>query len=269
MFTTMIQKSSPSRCRMALTLILVWLGWFVVNLAANGVFYIASQGNATLRLAGEVVYFTGVIIMGILIPYHLCQQWNLEIPLFPARRTGWFWFGSFLFLVAAIFLGIQAMGDQGMTLTMLFAQPVDRFLAPLPVFIPTMIAYTILWYGLMLRGWQKVFGGGRVATLLSILLSAFLYGLYHFASVDEIFSLQGMLDEVLITTLIGIGFGFYVLLSRSLFTAFLINWVLNFFVFSPLDTFHPPLWQWPMSVLFLIALWLVYRYGWLSPHKTE
>jgi membrane protease YdiL (CAAX protease family) len=116
----------------------------------------------------------------------------------------------------------------------------------------------------MLRGWEKVFGGGRWATLAGILLSAVLYGVYHFASVDEITSLQGMLDEIMITTLIGIGFGVFVVLSRSMVAAFVINWVLNLFVFSPLETFHPPVWQWPLGVIVLLVLWLVYRYRWLE-----
>ncbi|MCF7943651.1 MAG: hypothetical protein K9L21_04400 [Spirochaetia bacterium] len=255
----------PSRLKMALTLLLVWLAWFVVNLAANGIYYIAAdKGQSGLRLAGEVLYFAGVILTGVLIPYHLCRRWGLEIPLFPQKRTVWFWLGSLVFLVLAVFLGIQAMADQGMSVQTFLAQPVMRLIAPLPLFIPTMAAYTILWYGLMLRGWEKVFGGGRLAAMAGIILSAVLYGLYHFASVDEIFFLKGMLDEILITTLIGIGFGIFVVLLRSLAVAFLVNWILNLFVFSPLETFHPPIWQWPLGVIVLLVLWLVYRYCWLE-----
>ena len=264
MFTMNIEVELPSRRKMALTLLLVWLAWFVVNLAANGVYFIAAQGKPGLRLAGEVLYYAGVVITGVLIPWHLCRKWGLDIPLFPRKRTVWFWLGSLVFLMLAVFLGIQAMADQGMSMQAFLAQPVMRLIAPLPVFIPTMVAYTILWYGLMLRGWERVFGGGRWATLAGILLSAVLYGMYHFASVDEITTLQGMLDEIIITTLIGIGFGIFVVLSRSLAAAFVINWILNLFVFSPLETFHPPIWQWPLGVIVLLVLWLVYRYRWLE-----
>ena len=264
MFTMNIEVELTSRRKMTLTLLLVWLAWFVVNLAANGVYFIAAQGKPGMRLAGEVLYYAGVVITGILIPWHLCRKWELDIPLFPRKRTVWFWLGSLVFLVLAVFLGIEAMADQGMSVQAFLTQPTMRLIAPLPLFIPTMVAYTILWYGLMLRGWEKVFGGGRWSTLAGILLSAVLYGMYHFASVDEITTLQGILDEIMITTLIGIGFGIFVVLSRSLAAAFVINWILNLFVFSPLETFHPPIWQWPLGVIVLLVLWLVYRYRWLE-----
>lgn len=101
MFAMNIEVNLPSRRKMALTLLLVWLAWFVVNLAANGVYFIAAQGKPGLRLAGEVLYFTGVVITGVLIPFHLCHKWGLAVPLFPQKRTLWFWLGSLVFLVLA------------------------------------------------------------------------------------------------------------------------------------------------------------------------
>lgn len=263
MFNPMIQPSTPPRQHMFLTLLLVWAGWFDVNLAANGLFYIAAYETPSLRLPAEILYYTGVSIMGIVIPYHLSRQWGLDLSLFPKKRTVWFWLGSLLFLLVAIFLGIQAMADQGMSLNDVFLQPLDWILAPLPIFIPTMIAYTLLWYGLMLRGWEKIFGGKRWGTALAVFLTALLYGAYHFASVDEIFTIQGMLDEILITTQIGIGFGIFVVWSRSLLAAFFINWIFNWFVFTPVDTFHPPVWQWPIATVVLLIVWLIYRFGWI------
>jgi hypothetical protein len=262
-----VDASAPPTRRMVLTLLLVWTGWFIANLAANGLFFIAAHGHPGLRLPAEIQYFSGVSISGIVIPYHLCRKWGLDLPLLPGKRSAGFWLGTLLFLALAVFLGIQAMTDQGMSLQAAFAHPAGWILAPLPVFIPTMIAYTLLWYGLMLRGWERVFGGGFRGRALAIPASALLYGLYHFASVDEIFSLPGMLEEILITTLIGIGFGIFVVFSRSLLAAFLINWILNWFVFTPLDTFHPPAWQWPLASLVLAAIWLVYRYGWVGQDR--
>jgi hypothetical protein len=46
----------PTRRRMALTLALVWLAWFVANLAPNGLFYIAARGVPGLRLPAEILY---------------------------------------------------------------------------------------------------------------------------------------------------------------------------------------------------------------------
>lgn len=259
-----ITQIHATRRRMVLTLILVWLAWFVANLAANGLFYIAAHDSSDLRLPAEILYFVGVCITGVAIPYQLCRAWGLDMPLLPEKRTIWFWLGSLLFLILAVPLGMAAMSDQGMTLSDVFSHSLDWIAAPMPIFIPTMVAYTLLWYGLMLRGWERIFGGSRWATVLAIVVGAVMYGVYHLASVDEISTLAELADEVLITTLIGIGFGVYVVLARSLLAAFLVNWLLNWFVFTPLDTFHPPAWQWPIALLVLAGVWLLYRYGWIE-----
>ncbi len=269
MFNPPITQTRVTRRRMALTLGLIWLAWFVANLAPNGLFYIADHRAPGLRLPAEILYFLGVSITGVVIPYHLCRAWGLAMPLFPERKTVWFWLGSALFLILAIPLGIAAMADQGMTLRDVFSHALSWIFAPVPIFIPTMVAYTLLWYGLMLRGWARIFGESRWATALAIGVSALLYGIYHLASVNEISTLAAMADEIFITSLIGIGFGTYVVLARSLLVAFLVNWMLNWFVFTPVDTFHPPVWQWPMAVLVLAGVWLVYRYGWLDAKAPQ
>ncbi len=268
MFNPQIDEVLPTRRRMALTLMLVWVGWFIVNLAPNGLYYIAARTAPGLRLPAEILYFTGVSTVGIIVPYHLCCRWDLALDLLPERKSVSFWIGSALFLVLAIFLGIEAMSDQGMTLGEAFSYSLTWILAPLPLLIPTMIAYTLLWYGLMLRGWERVLGNSRWATLLSVIIGALLYGLYHFASIDEITTLSGMIDEIVITTLIGIGFGLYVALTRSLLVAFLVNWMLNWFVFTPVGTFHPPIWRWPIGLGVLLGIWLLYRYGWVESSSS-
>lgn len=256
--------SLPSQRRLVLTLLLVWLSWFTANLAANGLFYIAANGRPTLRLPGEIFYYLGVSITGVIVPYHLCRRWGLAMPLLPPNRSRWFWPASALFLALSVPLGIAAMNEQGMTLAMVRQQPLTWILAPLPIFIPTMIAYTVLWYGLMLRGWQRVFGDNPLGTVAALMVTAVLYGVYHFASVDELYTLTAVLDEILITILIGIGFGLYVVWFRSLLVAFVVNWLLNWFVFTPVATFHPPVWQWPLALLVLLIVWLIYRYAWLE-----
>ena len=269
MFNPPVPQTSLPRRRMALTLVLVWLAWFVANLAPNGLFYIAAHGTPGLRLPGELLYFVGVSLTGIVIPYHLCRAWGLELPLFPAKKTLGFWLGSGVFLILAVFLGIMAMSEQGMTVGDAFSYSLTWLLAPIPLFIPTMIAYTLLWYGLILRGWERILGGSRWATALAILLGAVMYGVYHLAGVDQFTTLAAVADEIFITTLIGIGFGVYVVLGRSLVLAFLINWVLNWFVFAAVPEFHPPVWKWPLSVLVLAAVWLIYRYGWLPAGRSD
>lgn len=264
MFNVPVIQDPASRRRMALTLLLVWLAWFIANLAAKGLFYIAAHGTPGLRLPGEVLYFVGVALTGIVIPYHLCRIWGLELPLFPEKKTVGFWIGSAVSLALAVFLGIMAIAEQGMTLGAAFSHSIAWLVAPIPIFIPTMIAYTVLWYGLMLRGWERIFGGSRWATVLAILVSAVIYGVYHLSDVDKFTSLAAVADEIFITLLIGVGFGVYVVLGRSLVLAFLINWALNWFVFTPMPDFHPPVWQWPLGLLILGGIWLIYRYGWIE-----
>lgn len=251
------------RRQFILALLLVWLAWFMANLAANGLFYIAVD-NPAVRLPAEIIYFAGISISGVVVPFHLCKRWNLQMLLLPEKRTFWFWPASLLFLIIAVPLGLAAMNDQGMTLAMVLERPFTWIVAPLPIFIPTMIAYTLLWYGLMLRGWQQVFGDSRWGTVAAVVVTAVLYGVYHFASVDELHTLTAVMDEIVITTLIGIGFGLYVVWFHSLLVAFVVNWLLNWFVFMPLTTFHPPVWQWPIALLVLLAVWLIYWYGWLE-----
>jgi len=58
-------------------------------------------------------------------------------------------------------------------------------------------------------------------------------------------------------------------LFRSLLAAFFVNWILNWFVFTPVDTVHPPVWQWPIAALVLLVVWLLYRFGWIGQEKLS
>jgi len=180
-----------------------------------------------------------------------------------------FWIGSGVFLVLAIVLGIAVLSDSNMTLAGIFEHPFTWIIAPLIIFVPTMIAYTVLWYGLVLRGFQRIFGSSRTAAILAILSSAILYGLYHLASIDEILTMEDLVQEILITTGIGIAFGIYVVIFRSLAVAFLVNWILNWFVFTPVATFHPPVYKWPLGYAILLCVWLAYRFLWIEDRQGE
>ena len=259
-----VLPKTPSRRKMGGMLLVVWVAWCYANLGPNGIFYLALHGNPDLRIPGEILYYAGVAIVGIVAALHLARKWQLDLPLFPEKRGLRFWLGSGIFLSLAIFLGVNALADGGMMLTEVWRHSLTWIVAPVVIFVPTMLAYTILWYGLLLRGFERVFGGSTWATVLGILLSAVLYGLYHFASIDEIATLEGMIEEVLITTGIGIAFGIYVVLFRSLVVAFLVNWLLNWFVFTPVATFHPPVSQWPLGYLVLLCVWGVYRLLWIE-----
>ena len=255
LFSYPVETTTPTRKRMVATMLLVWLAWFFVNLGANGLFYISLHGRPGARLPGEMLYYLGVSVVGIVVALHLSKKWNLEMPLLPEKLGLGFWIGTMAFLALAVFLGVNAMADQ---------RSLTWVIAPVFVLGPTMLAYTLLWYGFYLPGIRRLFGGSKAATALAIVLTAVIYGVYHLASVDELLTLPAMLEEILITSCIGVAFGIYVVLARSLLVAFLVNWLINWFVFTPVETFHPAAALWPMGYVVLVVVWLAYRFLWIE-----
>ena len=77
-----------------------------------------------------------------------------------------------------------------------------------------------------------------------------------------------MMEEIIITSCIGVVFGIYVVLARSLLVAFLINWLINWFVFLPVETFHPDPILWPLGYIILAAVWIAYRFLWIGGKQT-
>ena len=262
-----VVSNTPTRKKMAVTIMLVWLAWFFANLGPNGLFYISLNGKPGLRLPGEILYYGGISLVGIIVALHLSQRWGLDLSLLPEKTGLGFWIGSGVFLVLAVMLGIASLSDSNMSLAGILGHSFTWIIAPLIIFVPTMIAYTLLWYGLLLRGFQRVFGSSKAATVFAILVSATLYGLYHLASVDEILTAEEMVQEILITTGIGIAFGTYMVMFRSLAVAFLVNWILNWFVFTPVATFHPPMYEWPLGYVVLFCVWLAYRFLWIEERQ--
>jgi hypothetical protein len=264
LFSDSVEAVTPTRKRMVAIMLLVWLAWFYANLGANGLFYIALDGRPGVQLPAEILYYLGVCVVGIVVALHLSRQWGLEMPRWPEKRGVGFWVGTAVFLVLAVFLGVNAMADQGMSLADVGQRSLEWIVAPVFVLGPTMVAYTLLWYGFYLPAFRRLLGGSTAATVAAIVLTAVVYGVYHLASVNELLTFSAMLEEILITTLIGIVFGTYVVLCRSLLVAFLVNWLLNWFVFTPVETFHPPAAFWPMGYVILAAVWLAYRLLWIG-----
>lgn len=257
----------PSPKRLVLIMILVWLAWVFVNLGANGLFYIAQHGRPELRFPGEVAYFLGVSVVGIIVAGHLARKMGFDLPLWPEKRGPVFWIASTIFFLLAIFLGINAMAEFGVDLSFVRQQDLTWIIAPIFVLAPTMLAYTILWYGFYLNAYRRLLGNSKFGTALAILLTAFTYGMYHIASIDELLTVGAVVDEILITSCIGIAFGIFVVLFRSLLVAFLVNWVLNWFVFTPVDTFHPEPGLWSLGFIVLAVVWVIYRFGWLGKDR--
>lgn len=239
------------------TMILVWLSWFFGNLGSNALFYIGNTSRPELRWVGEIMYFVTISIVGIIVPRYYLREWKIEQPKSKIKKS-WIIYGiSFLFLGFLLIMGYFALEEQILSesLTTFFEnRTLTWIISPIFNLIPTMIAYTYLWYKFYLLGIEQVLLvklQPRIRKVFAIVLSSFIYSIYHFASIDEIFTLNEMLDEIGITFIISLVIASYVIFTNQIFIAFLGNLMINWFVFTPVDTFHTSTIKWIIPYLIL------------------
>lgn len=253
------------------TLSLVWLAWFVGNLCANALFYLGAEFKTQLPGDlqpityhwGTLIYYVTVAVVGIASSHYFIKKWKLPISLSPKSFTPRFMILSLILLVAFIGLGMMAISQgQQLSLRDVFSGNFAYLISPLILLAPTMIAYTFMWYGLFLQGLIRVFGNTVRGKALSVLLTSFVYAIYHFASINEIHSFSAMTEEILITFGISIVLGVYVLICESLAMALFANLVLNFLIFSPVDSFHTSPQNWFYSYAIVVLLLTIYHFAW-------
>ncbi len=145
----------------------------------------------------------------------------------------------------------------------IFSKDFIYLISPFIQLIPSMIAYTLLWYVLFLQGFIRIFENNRKGKIVAIFFTSFIYAIYHFASINEIQSFASMIEEVLITFGISIIIATYVVSNKSLAVAFIGNLILNFFVFSPVETFHSSPANWLYAYIIVGITLLVYYLGWI------
>jgi len=253
------------------TISLIWLAWFIGNLCANALFFLGADFKAQLPGDlqfvtyhwGTLIYYITVAVVGIAASHYFIKSWELPVRFLPKKATPRFVVLSVILFAAFVGLGIMAVSqDQKIALGEIFSGSFAHIISPLILLIPTMVAYTLMWYGLFLQGLIRVFGGDLRGKVLSVLLTSFVYAIYHFASINEIHSFAAMGEEILITFGISIVIGAYVLLCKSLAMAFFANLVLNFLIFSPVASFHTSPWNWLYSYIIVALLLVVYRFAW-------
>jgi membrane protease YdiL (CAAX protease family) len=232
MEVTMITKQNYIQ-----TLILVWLLWFLGNLGANALFFIGSNFNEIYYSFGIVYYFVTVTCVGILFPLWYINKWPLESGEPMIRSVKYRILFATLYLATMIFIGFLAIEGK-MTINEILSHDLQWILSPLFMLIPTMIAYGFLWYVLFFRIVKALYANKPGNVLLASVTTGFIYAIYHFASIDEIFTLPEMLEEVLITGIISIIICLFVHYSGMLWVSIVGNLILNWFVFSPVETFH-------------------------------
>jgi hypothetical protein len=253
------------------TLSLVWLAWFIGNLCANALFYLGAEFKTQLPGDlqsityhwGTLIYYITVAIVGIASSHYFIKKWNLPISLSPKSITPRFIILSLILFAVFIGLGFMAISQgQQLSLSDVFSGNFAYVISPLILLLPTMIAYTLMWYGLFLQGLIRVFGNTVRGMVLSVLLTSFVYAIYHFASINEIHSFAAMTEEILITFGISVIIGGYVLICKSLIVAFFANLVLNFIIFSPVNTFHTSPQNWLYSYAIVVLLLTIYHFAW-------
>lgn len=253
------------------TLSLVWLAWFIGNLCANALFYLGAEFKTQLPGDlqsityhwGTLIYYITVAIVGIASSYYFIKKWNLPISLSPKSITPRFIILSLILFAVFIGLGFMAISQgQQLSLSDVFSGNFAYLISPLILLLPTMIAYTLMWYGLFLQGLIRVFGNTVRGMVLSVLLTSFVYAIYHFASINEIHSFAAMTEEILITFGISVIIGGYVLICKSLIVAFFANLMLNFIIFSPVNTFHTSPQNWLYSYAIVVLLLTIYHFAW-------
>lgn len=269
-----VEVRRPPRREALFAVVLLYAAWCYANLAANGLYALSATRGPGYRDVGEVVYFAGVVITGVLATLHLARRWGLDVRVLPERRGPLLWLGWAGLFVFAVVIGIAAMTEQGMSLTAWQAQSWADLAAPVFVFVPTMIAYTLLWHVVLFQGLRRVFGAGEgsrswLRTAGAVVATSAIYAVYHLASIDEIVTLSAMADEIAITFAIRCVLLLSVVALRSIGPALAADFVMNYFVFSPMPHFHPDPWKWPLGGVILVVLWTFYRYGWQASGREE
>lgn len=243
------------------TLALIWLGWFVGNLCANALFLLGTDFDLIFYPFGTIVYFITVTITGILIPIHYCKKWQISINIFPEKVTKKFILISLLLLLTMVTLGVFAAGDY-LTFQEFLQHDLLWKISPLIQLIPTMIAYTLLWYTLFVNTIKSCFKNKRTGIILSSLITSFIYAIYHFASINEITTMNAMLEEILITFSISLVFCAYAFIIDNFLVSLIVNLVLNYFVFVGVSSFHTGPVDWAFSYLIVLIFVLIYILWW-------
>ena len=233
-----LEKENSKKKRLS-TIFIIWLIWLVGNLCANSLFFMGDQYNRVFSVIGKIVYFITITGAGIVCAYHFSRQWKFSFNPIRPKKTAWLWNTIlFAFILVMGYFAIDEQLADGFSFGYIVNHSLWWNLSPLFNLLPTMVAYTLLWYCLLLRTFQHSFKDNMWAKIISVILTAFFYSIYHFASVNEIFTLRAMLDEVMITFLISLALGAYIILTNNLVVLTIANLILNWFVFTPVASFH-------------------------------
>jgi len=184
---------------------------------------------------GEIVYYMAVSIFGVLFPYHLIKKRNIVLPLFQKKFSVKFVLFSLFMLGFSIFC---AVGSGGLDEVVKHSSSFTYLFQLIPILFVTMLSYTLLYFGFILHGLREYYKTGWKSFVIPITLASLSFGLYHFVAIDSLHGLNIMIEEVIITTIIGLFLATYTLLTRSISMTFIFICLINWFVLMPEAEFH-------------------------------
>ncbi|MBU0731800.1 hypothetical protein KKC88_02870 [Patescibacteria group bacterium] len=241
--------------------LLRWLigAYLIWNLGIMGANYVLIQGYP---LYSDALYFIVIGLIGVIVPIYVCKKFKLGCCKFPQKMTFAFLLFSIILVLAMFFLGLESIGKVGDD-EFTFAQALEldpaKILNLILYLIPTALALTYFYFGMMLDGFKKLFGKGWGA-IGAILITAAAFGLFNFTAVEEWGSVTSILEQVLLMFAIGIGIGIYAHLLDGLFFVFIGFLTLEWFNKAPDELFYREFPESAMGVIIILAAFLLYYF---------
>lgn len=227
---TINQTSKQTNKPIIQDILLAYILFCMANLFAN---YLMMY-PATHEI-GEIVYYMAISIFGVLFPYHLIKKRKIVLPLFKTKISVKFVLLSLFMLGFSIFC---AVGSGGLDDIMQHSSSFTYLFQLIPILFVTMLSYTLLYFGFILHGLREHYKTGWKSFVIPIAVASLLFGVYHFVSIDSLHSLNTMIEEVIITTIVGLFLSTYTLLTRSISMTFIFIYLINWFVLMPETEFH-------------------------------
>lgn len=239
-----------------------WLvgSYLALNLGVLAANYLLILGYPLWR---DILYFSVIGLVGVIVPVYVCRRFGLGCRNFPERMSFAFLLFSVVLVLAAFFLGLESIGRVGDD-QFTFAQALEldplKILNLLLYLLPTALALAYFYFGMLLDGLKKLFGGRSWGAVGAVLMTALAFGLFNFTAVEEWGSLAAVSEQVILMSAVGIGIGMYAHLMDGLFFVFVAFLTLEWFGKAPDQVYYRDFPESAMGAIIILAAFLVYRF---------
>ncbi|MBU0731801.1 hypothetical protein KKC88_02875 [Patescibacteria group bacterium] len=244
------------RKKQLLKWIIILYAFFCSGLFVSGYLFTINQ-----IIIGDIVYYLTMAIVGILIPYHLCNRFNIGWKELPKNMTVGFLIATVLLSAISFGIGIYGMtqtGSSGLRIQDMIELETITVLNLILVLIPASLAYAILFYGFILEALFNILGKTRKGIITAILISALMLGISHFAAFEEWSNIIHVLEQVVIMTVLSIIFGLYFHYYNSLFFIYVAFLTVKWFTSMPHEVLQR---EFPISglgIVILVVTFIIY-----------